>query len=110
MFVFVFDDSVSVPGHHAAINSQCSCSSIPHDTVNLQMHSVLFPSVPVQLDSFPGHCEFSATQCPTNETEAGNSNTNRGCHDTPCLKVFSISFSFCFSFQPLFQYLDTVCN
>ena len=29
-----------------------------------------------------GHHEFSAAQCPMGETEAGNSNTNRGLQDT----------------------------
>ena len=29
-----------------------------------------------------GHCEFTSAQGPSYETEAGNSNTNRGAQDT----------------------------
>ena len=40
------------------------------------------------IDRFPGHSQFTTALCPTDETEARNTNTNRGGQNTPNKRLF----------------------
>ena len=64
--------------------------------MNLPPHSVLAGHC-AEVNSWcsgKGHCEFTCTQCPSYETEAGNSNTNRGAQDTRFITLRGLARTF----------------